>query len=75
MICACMKNIFDGLSEVGSVELYRPLVDFCRVYVENSYRNSTAAVSPMGTPPGLIACANRKSGNAGKKIWGIRRRI
>ncbi len=52
--CAYVKNIFDGLSEAGGIELYRPLADFYREYVENAYRNSEAAAGPMGTPPGLI---------------------
>ena len=52
--CAYVKNIFDGLSEAGGIELYQPLAGFYREYVENAYRNSEAAAGPMGTPPGLI---------------------
>ena len=44
--CAYSKNIYDGLKEVGGHEIYEPLCEFYRDYVEKQYKT--------GYAPGMV---------------------
>lgn len=52
--CAYVKNIYDGFAAQEGIELYQPIVDFYRDYVEDQYKHHAASAGPMGNAPGLV---------------------